>query len=111
MKKALVWVIICLGVAAYIKFALLSHADECTALQETAIQLIETNASCNVAEDCTVERFNCPFECLTVINQQARDSVVSAVNTYNKSCMMICPDCPKSPPRKAQCINNRCSVS
>ena len=110
MKKLIIW--FC-GIAIFVlavKYVGLSQANDCSVLAKEIQAELSDYALCQADEDCTFVRFNCPFECFTPVRRDRVDAAMAAVNPYHKSCLMVCPECPKTLPGGARCEGGRCVV-
>ena len=110
MRKIAITLLALLGVGFFIRHNILSHAEECVALETETKAKIAEFGGCTTDGDCTVVGLSCPFECLTAVAQRNVDETFSTVSVYQKSCMMMCPDCPKGMEARAVCRENRCVV-
>ena len=111
MKRFLAWLAVILGFVVFVKFSLLSHAGTCQKLElEGKAKLLEF-AGCESDADCTYVRLSCPFDCVTPVHRASVDSALSVVSQYNKSCMMVCPECPPTESKMIRCQAGRCLAS
>ena len=108
MKKVLLWLSVIVIFIAFVKYTLITQVNECAQLQEKTISTLSNFSKCESDSDCTIIGLSCPFECNTPLNTAYKNQAFSAVGAYNKSCMMICPDCPKSAPPAVVCRDKKC---
>jgi hypothetical protein len=111
MKSLLIKLSLALAFVAFVKYMLFSHANTCSQLEAEAKNKLKEFGQCSQDSDCTFVRLNCPFSCLTGVNRNQVDALLSSVNTYNKSCMMVCPSCPKIDPMAITCEAGVCSAT
>ena len=110
MKKPLLW--IC-GIALFVvavKYVGFSQAGNCSALAQGIQAELRGYASCQADEECTFVRLNCPFDCFTPVHRDRVDEAMNAASPYQRSCLMVCPECPKEFPRRVRCASGRCIV-
>ncbi len=110
MKKILISLLVILGIGLFLRHNILSHAEECVALETETKGKIAGFGACSTDEECTVVGLSCPFDCRTAVAKSNVDETFSAVSVYQKSCMMVCPDCPKGDGPTAVCRAGRCEV-
>lgn len=110
MKSLLIKLSLALAFVAFVKYTLFSHANTCSQLEAETKNRLKEFAQCSQDSDCTFVRLNCPFDCLTGVNRNQVDALLSSISTYNKSCMMVCPSCPKTEPQVLACENGLCSA-
>lgn len=110
MKKFIVW--IC-GIAIFVlavKYVGFSQANTCSVLATEIKAQLRDYALCQADTECTFVRLNCPFDCFTPVHRDQVDAALNAANPYQKSCLMVCPECPKALPSGARCESGRCVV-
>ena len=83
--------------------------NNCAALEAATRSEIAAAESCRVDQDCLLLALACPYECLNPIRRDAKSKVIAALEEYNKSCLAMCPDCPKDRTSKVACVNQRCT--
>jgi len=108
LKHLILVVAVLAGVGLFVRHNLTTHAAECLRLETETREILASSASCVVDADCTTIGLSCPFDCLTPVRRDMVDESFSAVARYNRSCMLVCPDCPKGVPTTARCVAGRC---
>jgi hypothetical protein len=108
MKKVIVWTIVVLVFVATIKYVLFSHATRCTEIAQQVASSLERYGQCEVDSDCTIVTLSCPFDCNTPLHKAQVQAAFSEVTTYQKNCMMVCPDCPPAKATRVSCQNGQC---
>jgi len=94
-----------------VKYIGFSHVNSCGEMASGVKSKIVLNSSCAVDSDCTKLRLSCPFDCDVPVNNAATKEILDSVNGYNRSCMMLCPDCPKGfETVAAKCLSGVCSL-
>ncbi|NDC36800.1 MAG: hypothetical protein EBZ48_01975 [Proteobacteria bacterium] len=110
MKKLFVWLF---GIAMFVlavKYVGFSQAGNCSALAAGIQAELREYTSCQADEECAFVRLNCPFDCFTPVRRDRVDRAMNAASPYGRSCLMVCPECPKTLPRGAHCQSGRCVV-
>jgi hypothetical protein len=108
MKKVLGWTAVIIIFVVAVKYTLFSHATRCTEIAAEVSIALERYAQCSEDSDCTVVTLACPFDCSTPLNRANVQLAFSEVGTYQKNCMMVCPDCPPAKSTAASCQNGKC---
>lgn len=77
--------------------------------QEFSEKILELNY-CNVAADCKIERFDCPFSCFRQINKDADLTKINRIiANYDLNCGFCEYKCPPPPkPEEILCEKNKC---
>lgn len=109
MRKFLLIFLALAAFAAFVKYVGLSHARQCTELQQGVEAVLAQARSCSSDADCTVQGLSCPFPCTVALNRQQVHEVLARAGEYHRSCMMVCPDCPKSVP-EVRCMSGQCAL-
>ena|GEM_PF-5312262 len=109
MKTAGLWVIGIILFIATVSYVGLSDAGSCEDIAAGVKSNIVTHSKCSVDSDCKKLRLACPFDCDVSVNAVAVEEVLASVNAYNRSCMMVCPECPKGSSSAAKCVDSMCS--
>ena len=109
MKKILIGALFFCGLGYFIHASFMSTASNCAELEATTRAEIAASQSCENDQDCLLLVLTCPYECLNPIRKDAKLAVMAALNNYNKSCLAMCPDCPKDDTSKVACISQRCT--
>jgi hypothetical protein len=110
MKKILISILLLVAVALFLRHNILSHTEECVALEGVTKEQLAQYGVCSSDAECTIVGLSCPFDCRTPVAQTNVDETFAAVSVYQKSCMMVCPDCPKGDNARATCREGRCVV-
>lgn len=110
MQKAIVVGVLVIGFAYFMVSSFFGAAAGCSMFEEQVRTSIAQSASCNSDSDCTLMQLPCPFDCLTPMNSSGKTAVTEALDTYTKSCMNVCPDCPKNARAKVSCVASRCQI-
>lgn len=97
-------------IGLYTRHTLVSHAADCRALEAATKERLAGSTTCTADTECTRIKFSCPFDCNTPVRRDLVDESLSAVSAYNKSCMMVCPDCPKEVQGVPRCAEGRCII-
>ena len=109
MKRILVGTLTFFGLGYFIYVSLMNTVSNCAELEASTRSEIAAAESCNVDQDCLLLALTCPYECLNPIRRDAKSEVIAALKEYNKSCLAMCPDCPRDDTSKVACINQRCT--
>jgi len=110
MRKALVWILGIILFVVAVKYVGFSQAGKCADLSLEIRGKLGDYATCQADEECTFVQLNCPFDCFTPVRRDRVDDAMSAAASYQRSCMMVCPECPKILPAGARCESGRCVV-
>ncbi len=83
----------------------------CTQSEAEFAAKLDRSRSCAVDEDCTLARFECPFECFASVST----SVVAELKREEMSFQQACHRCESSCPEtlgkwRAACVRQRCIV-
>ena len=109
MKRILFGTLTFCGIGYLFCDSLMNAVSNCAELEVVIRSEIAAADSCSVDQDCLLLALPCPYDCLNPIRRDAKPQVIAALNEYNKSCLAMCPDCPKDDTSKVACVNQRCT--
>ncbi len=84
---------------------------DCAQLETGFAAKLDQSRSCQVDADCTLARFECPFECVTSVSTSLLDELKREEGTFQQACNRCVSDCPQALTKwRAACVRQRCIV-
>ena len=84
---------------------------DCARVESDFALKLEQSRSCVVDTDCSLVRFECPFECVTAVSTSILDELRRDEMAFQQTCQRCESSCPQSLIKwRAACVRQRCIV-
>ena len=82
---------------------------DCEQLESDFAAKLERSRSCNTDTDCSLARFECPFECIASISTTVLDDMKREERSFQQQCNRCESSCPDTLIKwRAACVRQRC---
>ena len=84
---------------------------DCTEFESELAVRLDQSRSCRVDADCSLTRFECPFECVTSVSSSLLDELKREEMSFQAACHRCESNCPETLTKwRAACVRQRCMV-
>ena len=84
---------------------------DCMQVESEFAAKLDQSRSCLVDADCSLARFECPFECVTSVSASGLDDLKREEMAFQQACHRCESSCPKTLTKwRAACVRQRCIV-
>jgi hypothetical protein len=84
---------------------------DCAAAEEAFAATLDQSRSCRVDSDCSLARFECPFECVTSVSRSIVEDLKREEASFQQACGRCESSCSQSLEKwRAACVRQRCIV-
>ena len=84
---------------------------ECSQMENDFAAMLEQSRSCRVDSDCSLARFECPFECVSPVSTNLLDELKREEASFQQACNWCESTCPQTLSQwRAACVRQRCIV-
>ena len=84
---------------------------DCAQMENTFAANLDESRSCLVDTDCSLTRFECPFECVASVSKSLIAGLKGEEASFQQSCGRCESDCPQTLAKwRAACVRQRCIV-
>ena len=85
--------------------------SSCTQIESAFAMKLDQSRSCLIDADCSLARFECPFECVTSVSTSALDELKREEVSFQQACRRCESSCPETLTKwRAACVRQRCIV-
>ena len=84
---------------------------DCAQVEDEFAARLDQSRSCRVDSDCSLARFECPFECVTSVSRSIVEDLKREEASFQRACGRCESSCSQSLEKwRAACIRQRCIV-
>jgi hypothetical protein len=84
---------------------------DCAQVEDAFAARLDQSRSCRADSDCSLARFECPFECVTSVTRSIVEDLKREETSFQRACGRCESSCPQSLAKwRAACVRQRCIV-